>query len=90
MSDRGRCDPVAQLVQVRRQVEMLDAGGAVTETHEMSFELRYIHLPEMELLLTAAGFTRFAVEARTGYTAGFAPKAALENGDPVVWTAWKD
>ena len=90
VTDRGRCDPIAQLVQVARQVEMRDAGGGVTETHEMSFELRYVYLPEMELLLTLAGFSRFAVEARTGYTSGFAPKAALENGDPVVWTAWKD
>ena len=44
----------------------------------------------MELLLRATGFARFAVEARTGYAAGSARKPALEDGDHLVWTAWKD
>jgi len=62
----------------------------VSATRDMSFELRYIWKPEMELLLTLAGFRRFSAEARTGYVQGFAPKAVIEDGDPLVWTAWKD
>jgi len=88
--DAGRCDPVEQRIAITRTVERLDESGNVRTTHDMSLELRYVWKPEMELLLRLAGFTRFAVEARTGYTAGFAPKPALEEGDLLVWTAWSD
>lgn len=88
--DAGRCDPVEQHIGITRIVELLDGAGKVRATHDLSFELRYIWKPEMELLLTLAGFTRFAVEARTGYAEGFAPKPTLEHGDHLVWTAWQD
>ena len=88
--DAGRCDPVGQHISITRTVEVLDGAGRVTATHDMSFELRYIWKPEMELLLTLAGFRRFSVEARTGYPQGFAPRPSIEDGDTLVWTAWKD
>ena len=88
--DAGRCDPVGQHLAITRTVEWLDGAGRVTGTHDMSFDLRYVWTPEMELLLTLAGFRRFSVEARTGYAQGFAAKPALEDGDNLVWTAWKD
>ena len=88
--DAGRCDPVGQHIAIARTVEVLDDAGRVTATYDMSFELRYVWKPEMELLLTLAGFRRFSVEARTGYAQGFAPKPALEDGDTLVWTAWRD
>ncbi len=89
VTDTGRCDPLEQRISVMRQVEVLDPAGRVREAHDLSFELRYVWKPEMELLLTAAGFGRFAVESRTGYTQGFAPKPVLEEGDQTVWTAWQ-
>jgi hypothetical protein len=88
--DCSRCDLVGQRIAITRTVELLDGAGRVTATHDMSFELRYIWKPEMELLLTLAGFRRFSVEARTGYPQGFAPRPAIEDGDNLVWTAWKD
>ena len=87
--DATRCDPLEQRLVVTRTVERLDAAGRLTSTHEMPFEMRYIWKPEMELLLTLAGFTRFVAEARTGYTLGFSPKPAIEDGDHLVWTAWR-
>ena len=90
VTDAGRTDPVEQRTRVSRVVELLDAAGRVTASHDMAFELRYIYKPEMELLLTMAGFKRFAAEPRTGYAAGFAPKPKAEEGDTLVWSAWKE
>ena len=87
--DATRCDPLEQRITVTRTVERLEESGGVIATHDMSFELRYVWKGELELLLTLAGFTRFAVEARTGYRQGFARKSSLEDGDHLVWTAWR-
>ena len=87
--DAGRCGPVEQHIWMARKAEILDATGAIIATHDMSFEMRYIWKPEMELLLAAAGFTRIEVEARTGYAVGFAPKPKVEEGDNLIWTAWR-
>lgn len=83
-------DPVAQINHTRRRLEILDAAGRVTATHAFEFDVRYIYKPEMELLLAAAGFQRVAVEAHTAFTQGFAAKPAIEGGDTLVWTAWKE
>jgi len=90
VTDAGRCDPVEQHIWITRQVELIDPAGRVARTHDLAFELRYIYKPEMELLLTLAGFKRFAAEPRTGYAAGFAPKPNPEEGDRLVWSAWKE
>ncbi len=79
--DATRCDTLEQVLRIDRTVERLDRDGRVTATHALPFELRYIWKPEMELLFAATGFERPAVEARTGYAQGFAPKPALEDGD---------
>jgi len=82
VTDTGRLDPVAQRVTMARQVERLDAAGWITETLDLSFEMRYVWKPEMELLLAAAGFG--AIEVQGGFEAPRAPRA----GDHLVWTAW--
>ena len=84
MTDTGRCDAVEQRIQVEREVEMLDAGGAVLARHELKFDLRYVYKPEMELLLHAAGFPRCAVQG------GFGDGETPRDGDHLTWTAWKD
>lgn len=89
VTDTGRHDPLEQRIVVQRRVELLDPAGRLSVAHDLPFELRYVWKPEMELLLTLAGFDRFAVAARTGYTRGFEPRPALEGGDQAVWTAWK-
>jgi len=87
--DAGRCDPVEQHIWITRRAEILDDAGALTTAHDLSFELRYIWKPEMELLLAAAGFGRCEAEAHSGYGAGFERKPVLEDGDNLVWTAWR-
>ncbi|HEY6866741.1 MAG TPA: class I SAM-dependent methyltransferase, partial [Candidatus Eisenbacteria bacterium] len=84
VTDTGRLDPVEQRVWIGRRVERLDPSGTVTATHDLTFDLRYLWKPETELLLTAAGFSRF--EARGGFEEPQPPKA----GSSLVWTAWRD
>jgi len=84
VTDAGRCDPVEQHVWMTRKVERLDPAGRVTETYDLSFEVRYVYKPEMELLLTLAGFQRFQVQG------GYAGERKPEEGDHLVWTAWKE
>jgi len=67
-----------------------DARGKLAETHAMEFDLRWVWPAEMELLLIAAGFRRFAVEGRTGLRDGFAAKPAVEARELMAWTAWKE
>ena len=88
--DAVTSDPQEQVARVRRTVELREAGGGLAETHAMEFGMRWIWPAEMELLLTAAGFHRVAVEGRTGYRDGFQKKAAITAGELMVWTAWKD
>lgn len=90
VTDTPTGDPVDQINHTRRRLEILDAAGRVTATHEFEFDIRYIYKPEMELLLATAGFRRVAVVARTAFTQGFATKPAIEGGDTLVWTAWKE
>jgi len=84
VTDAGRGDPVEQRIRTARKVERLDPEGRVTETHDLSFELRYVYKPEMELLLTLAGFKRFQVQG------GYGGERKPEEGDHLVWTAWRE
>jgi len=84
ITDTGTREPIDQIIRIRRRVEIVDAQGRVTETHDLAFSIRYVFKPEMELLLRAAGFTRFQVQG--GYEA---PRPPVE-GDYLVWTAWRD
>lgn len=88
--DAATSDPHEQVTQVRRRVELRDPAGGLAETHEMAFGMRWIWPAEMELLFTAAGFHRVAVEGRTGFRDGFQQKPAVTAGELMVWTAWKD
>ena len=91
--DRADDDRVEQIRHMTRRIEFSDANGTVTRRETVTFDLRYIYKPEMELLLHVAGFSRW--EARplfseyndAGSLAGDRP---LREGDNVLWTAWKD
>jgi SAM-dependent methyltransferase len=80
--------PVEQLRDFQRRVEVRDENGALLESHQMEFGLRYVWKHEMELLLRTAGFTRWSAEARLPGR-GFAKKDRIEPGDMLMWTAWK-
>lgn len=96
--DRASDDRVEQLRRMTRRIEILEDDRLVEEL-TLTFDLRYIYKPEMELLLRVAGFSRWEATAAFGsYTdpgSGYpaergAGGRALREGDNVLWTAWKD
>ena len=84
MYTTARRDRVNQLLEVDREVIESDARGYAATTHRDHFRLRWIWKPEMELLLGAAGFTRWDVRG------GFDGRPLEKDTDEMVWTAWKD
>jgi hypothetical protein len=93
--DATTTERVEQINTVRRRIERLDASGAVTESHDFEFQLRYVFKPEMELLLRVAGYSRWEVrpmlESYRGSAMATAPVGdrPAREGDILVWTAWK-
>lgn len=93
--DRTEDDHVEQRRHVTRRIEFLD-GGNVRREKRVQFELRYVHKPEMELLLHVAGFSRwqarplFTDHAATSPGAASALDRPVREGDIVQWTAWRD
>ena len=91
--DRASDDRVEQLRRMTRRIEFLDAAGALARQVSVSFTLRYIYKPEMELLLRVAGFARWeAKPAFASYTESEpgAGERALREGDNIAWTAWNE
>ncbi len=91
--DRADDNRVEQIRRMSRRIEFLDAAGTVVRHASVSFSLRYIYKPEMELLLRVAGFARWqARPAFASYTdaASLAGERSLREGDNIAWTAWNE
>ena len=92
--DTASDDRVEQVRHMTRRIQRLAPDGAVREEHVLTFDLRYIYKPEMELLLRVAGFPRWAVRPLfadyTDPATARTPDAAPREGDNLLWTAWKD
>ena len=92
--DVARDDRVEQVRNMTRRIEFTDATGTLTRRETVTFSLRYIYKPEMELLLHVAGFSRWeARPAFDGYytdAGGLAQERPLREGDVITWTAWRD
>ena len=91
--DRADDDRVEQTRRMTRRIEIADARDEVTRREVVHFSLRYIYKPEMELLLHVAGFPRW--EARPLFAeyrnpGPIAAPRAIQEGDNVLWTAWRD
>jgi hypothetical protein len=89
--DRAEDDRVEQVRRMTRRIEILD-GDRVVEERTLTFDLRYVYKPEMELLLRVAGFSRWETKVAFGdyAAAGSAGGRAPREGDNLLWTAWKD
>lgn len=77
-------DRVNQILRAEREVVESDARGYAAATHRDRFSMRWTWKPEMELLLAAAGFSRWDVRG------GFDGRPLEKDTDEMVWTAWKD
>lgn len=90
--DRADDDRIEQVRRMTRRVEVLEGDRKVGE-HVLTFDLRYVYKPEMELLLRVAGFSRWEARpliADYADPASAAGERPLREGDNVLWTAWKD
>lgn len=88
---RGVRDRVAQTMHADMELRELEDGATgparearVLARHPHSVDLRWIYKGEMELLLRAAGFTRWEVAG------GFDGRPLLHDTDLMIWTAGKD
>ncbi len=79
-----RSDRVEQVLHVEREIVESDPRGYAGPTHRDRFSMRWTWKPEMELLLAAAGFSRWSVAG------GFDGRPLEKDTDQMVWTAWKD
>jgi SAM-dependent methyltransferase len=61
MWDTRTFDRVQQLQHSFNEIEMLDANGNIVATHRSKTTVRWIYKAEMELLLRAAGFSRWSI-----------------------------
>jgi SAM-dependent methyltransferase len=77
-------DRVNQVLKVEREVVESDARGYAARTHRDRFSMRWTWKPEMELLLGAAGFSRWSVMG------GYDGRPLEQDSGDMVWTAWKD
>jgi SAM-dependent methyltransferase len=89
--DRASDDRIEQVRRMTRRIEMLDSSGRVTREERLTFDLRYVYKPEMELLLRVAGFSRHEMRPLFSNYADPASDARgrpAREGDFLLWTAW--
>lgn len=90
--DRADDDRVEQVRRMTRRIEVL-GGERTVDERVLTFDLRYVYKPEMELLLRVAGFSRWEARpliADYADPASVAGERAPREGDNLLWTAWKD
>ena len=75
-------DRVAQVQRSRNEIELDEADGTTRIIHRSEFLVRWTYKPEMELLLRAAGFARYAI------CGGFDRRPLTQETDAMVVLAW--
>jgi hypothetical protein len=82
--DTRTFDRVAQIQHSQVEIQELDSEGHVTAVHRSETDTRWTFKPEMELLLGAAGYTRWEIYG------GFDWRPLTRDDDQIVVRAWKD
>jgi hypothetical protein len=77
-------DPVRQVQRSLIEIQELDEKGEVATSHRFSTVVRWIHKPEMALLLRLAGFERWTISG--DFDDGPYDDDALQ----LIATAWRD
>jgi hypothetical protein len=89
--DRALDDRVEQVRRMTRRLEFTDDGGRVSREETLTFDLRYVFKPEMELLLRVAGFRTWKVEplfASYADASAYPAGQGIREGDHLLWSAW--
>ena len=84
MYDTRSFDRVAQVQHSINELELLGSDGSVEHVYRSEMKIRYIYKNEMELLLKAAGFTRF------GIYGDFEGRPLTREEDAMIVEAWKE
>ena len=82
--DTRSLDRVAQVQHSRMEIQELDAEGRVTATHPSETDMRWTFRPEMELLLAAAGYSRWEIWG------GFDRRPMTRDDEQMVVSAWDE
>ncbi len=82
--DTTRRNRVNQTLEVEREIVESDARGYAARTTRVGFTLRWTYRFEMELLLGAAGYSRWTLYG------GFDRRPLEKDTDEMVVTAWRD
>jgi SAM-dependent methyltransferase len=75
---------VEQVQHSINEIEILDASGAVVETHRSEHQVRWIYKQEMALLLRVAGYSRWDIAG------DFDLRPLTEETDAMIVRAWID
>jgi SAM-dependent methyltransferase len=82
--DGRTMDPIEQIQHSINEVHELDERGEVIAKHRSETWVRWIHKPELELLLRAAGFSRWRIDG------GFDGRPLVSEEDQMIVFAWGD
>jgi SAM-dependent methyltransferase len=82
--DTRTLNRVEQVQHSDIDIQELDAEGNVRASHRSEAWMRWTFKPEMELLLDAAGFSRWQI------CGGFDRRPLTHEDEPMVIFAWKD
>jgi SAM-dependent methyltransferase len=77
-------DPLRQVQHSKMEVQELDREGRVSRSHFFETDMRWTYKPELELLLSAAGFTRWDLYG------GFDKSLLTRDSAILLVFAWKD
>jgi SAM-dependent methyltransferase len=77
-------DALGQAQDSRMEIVVLDESGATIATHAFSTRQRWVYRFELELLLHAAGFSRWNV------LGGYDRRPFEKDGDPMLAYGWRD
>lgn len=77
-------DPVAQLQRSEVEIREVDEAGRTAASHRSATSQRWVYRFELELLLRAAGFSRWTIWG------GFEGKSLSDPQDQMIAWAWRD
>ena len=82
--DSRTADPIEQIQHSINEVHEVDERGVVVARHRSETAVRWIYKPELELLLAAAGFSRWRIDG------GFDGRPLRSEADQMIVFAWRD
>jgi SAM-dependent methyltransferase len=82
--DQRTMNPVEQIQHSINEIHEVDERGEIVARHRSETRVRWIYKPELELLLKAAGFTRWRIDG------GFDGRPLASEEDQMIVFAWAD